>query len=272
VAWLRLWGTSPNHAWSEPKKSDFSSPLSGRRRGDPARGDKVLCENGCAGVMWSGRTVKGIIFDVDGTLTDSIDAYHEIFRVTCARVGIAVRREDVLESMALGANIWERIFPPALPDRDEKLARCMQEIPKVFSDVISQAKPFPGLEKVLSDLRDMGIVLGIVTSSWRLALQPLVKHNLIRHFQAIITREDRYARKPSAEGMLECLHRMGISPDCALTVGDSPLDVQAGKRAEILTIGVLSGISSRELLEAEEPTLILDGVSQLPGVVTGKGA
>jgi pyrophosphatase PpaX len=232
----------------------------------------VSCAIGCPGAMWSGRTVKGIIFDVDGTLTDSIEAYHVIFRDTCARVGIAVRREDVLEPMALGANIWDRVFPMTLPDRDKKLAQCQKEISKVFSDVMSQVKPFPGLEKVLSDLRDMGIVLGIVTSSWKAALQPLVKHNLIQHFQSIITREDKYARKPSPECMLACLHRMDIAPDCALTVGDSPLDLQAGKSAGILTIGVLSGIGSRELLAAEEPTLILDAVSQLPGVMTGSGA
>ncbi|MEW6668948.1 MAG: HAD family hydrolase [Thermodesulfobacteriota bacterium] len=232
----------------------------------------MLCAEKWAGAIGSGRTVKGIIFDVDGTLTDSIEAYHEIFRDTCARVGIAVRREDVLESMALGANIWERIFPPGLPDRDEKLALCKKEIPRVFSEVISRAEPFPGLEKVLSDLRGMGIGLAIVTSSWKLALEPLARRDLLRNFQPIITREDKYGLKPSPEGMLECLRRMGISPEGGLTVGDSPLDLQAGRRAGVLTIGVLSGIGSRELLEAEGPTLILENVSQLPEVVTGIGA
>jgi len=225
--------------------------------------------SGGTGIAWAGRTIKGIIFDVDGTLTDSIEAYYVIFRDTCARFGIGVRREDVLEPMALGANIWDRVIPHDLQDREEKLAQCRREIPSVFSDVIRLAKPFPGLEEVVFHLREWGVVLGILTSSWKPALQPLEERNLLRYFQAVITREDRYASKPSPEGMLECLNRMGVSPDCALAVGDSPLDVRAGKGAGALTIGVLSGIGSREQLEAEEPTRIIDDVNQLMVVLSG---
>lgn len=226
----------------------------------------------CSGIHWSGRTVKGVVFDVDGTLTDSIEAYYTIFRDTCAPFGIRVQREDVLEPMAVGANIWDRVIPPDLPGREEKLSQCRRVIHGVFSEVIRQAKPFPGIKTVLSRLRDKGIRLGILTSSWKPALLPLSENNLIQYFEAIITREDSFAPKPSPEGMLECLSRMGISPDCALTVGDSPLDIRAGKMVGMLTIAVLSGIASRGLLETEEPTAIINDISELTRLLWGNQA
>jgi phosphoglycolate phosphatase-like HAD superfamily hydrolase len=100
-------------------------------------------------------------------------------------------------------------------------------------------------------------------------LAPLLENDLVRDFEAIITREDSYASKPSPEGMVECLRRMDVRPDCGLAVGDSPMDIRAGKRAGALTIGVLSGIANREQLEAEEPTLIIDDVGQIPWVLSG---
>jgi phosphoglycolate phosphatase-like HAD superfamily hydrolase len=80
---------------------------------------------------------------------------------------------------------------------------------------------------------------------------------------AIITREDGFLLKPSPDAILECLRRMDVSADHAITVGDSPLDIRAGKTAGSLTIGVLSGIGSQAQLEAEAPTAIVKHVSQL---------
>ncbi|MGZ3495353.1 MAG: HAD hydrolase-like protein, partial [Thermodesulfobacteriota bacterium] len=70
-----------------------------------------------SGLFWKGRKIEGIIFDVDGTLTDSIEAYYNVFREVSARFGIHVRREDVLEPMAMGFLIWDRIIPGDSPER-----------------------------------------------------------------------------------------------------------------------------------------------------------
>jgi len=220
-------------------------------------------------VVWRARRLKGIVFDVDGTLTDSIEAYYEIFRETCSRFGIRVTREDVLEPMAVGSNsnIWDRAIPHDLPDRREKIEQCRQAIGQVFLEVIRRTQPFPGLEEVLSCLRQSGLTLGILTSSWKPALLPLEENGLIRYFDAVITREDGYKVKPSPDGVLACLMLMDVDPAHALTVGDSPLDIRAGKEAGALTIGVLSGIATREQLEAEAPTLIIDGVGVMAAVL-----
>ena len=220
-------------------------------------------EIGSPGISWSGRRIEGIVFDVDGTLTNSIEAYYEVFREVAARFGIEISKEDVLEPMATGSLIWDRIMPEDFPDRDEKIKKFMKVIPQVFQEVFQHVHPFAGLESVLKGLEERGVRLGALTSSRAVAVRPLYHHALSQYFIAIMTREDGFPLKPAPDGILECLRRMNVHATHAIVIGDTPLDIRAGKAAGTLTIGVLSGIGNQVQLEAEAPTAIIKDISQL---------
>lgn len=218
---------------------------------------------GSSGISWSGRRIEGILFDVDGTLTNSIEAYYDVFRQITARFGIEIRREDVLEPMATGSLIWDRILPEDSPGRDEKIKQCMNAIPQVYREVFQHVHPFAGVESVLKKLDEQKIKLGVLTSSRETAVRPLYSHSLSHYFKVIMTREQGFPQKPAPDGILECLKRMKVQPGHAITIGDTPLDIRAGKGAGTLTIGVLSGIGNQAQLEAEAPTAIIKDVSKL---------
>ena len=220
-------------------------------------------KKGSPGISWSGRGIEGIVFDVDGTLTNSIGAYYEVFREVAARFGIQIRKEEVLEPMATGSLIWDRIIPEDFPERDEKIKQFMSVIPKVYQEVFQHVHPFPGLESVLKGLEERGVRLGALTSSRAVAVRPLYHHSLSHYFIVIMTREDGFPLKPAPDGILECLRRMNVHATHAIVIGDTPLDIRAGKAAGTLTIGVLSGIANQGQLEAEAPTAIIKDVSQL---------
>jgi len=221
-------------------------------------------------VSWCGRRVEGIVFDVDGTLTNSIEAYYEVFREVTGRLGIHVKREDILEPMATGSLIWDRAIPQDIPDRDAKIKQCRDAMPQIFREAFQRVQPFPGLEGLLIRLAEKGLALGALTSSWKFAVGPLYQHSLSHYFRVIMTHEDGFLSKPAPDAILECLKRAEIHPGHGLTIGDSPLDIRAGKAAGTLTIGVLSGIGSRAQIEAEEPTAILEGVIDLPSILDWK--
>ena len=224
------------------------------------------------GISWSGTRIEGIVFDVDGTLTDSIGAYYEVFREVLARFGIQIRKEEVLEPMATGSLIWDRIIPEDFPDRDEKIKQCMDIIPKVYQKAFQDVQPFAGLESVLKRLEERKVRLGALTSSRAVAVRPLYQHSLSHYFTVVMTREDGFPLKPAPDGILECLRRMSVQPTHAIIIGDTPLDIRAGKAAGTLTIGVLSGIGNQVQLEAEAPTAIVKDVSQLLSLLlTGNG-
>ncbi len=138
-------------------------------------------------------------------------------------------------------------------------------MPQVYREVFQRVKPFPGLEPVFRGLREHGILLAALTSSWTPAVQPLHHYTLTSYFVTIITQEEGFPQKPAPDGVLECLRRMKVTPDHAIVVGDSPLDIRAGKAAGTLTIGVLTGIGSRSQLEAESPAII---IKELPEILS----
>jgi phosphoglycolate phosphatase/pyrophosphatase PpaX len=204
--------------------------------------------------------VDGIVFDLDGTLTDSIDCYYQVFREAAAQFGISVRREDVLGPMATGSNIWEYAIPKDLEGRDEKIRNVRGVIPGIFKEVLGRAETFREVVGLLKTLEARGIAVGIVTTSWRPALEPLRRDSLLTHFRAVVTHEDGFAPKPAPDGLLECLRQLGVPPHRALFVGDAPADIRAGKAAGTGTIAVLSGVASRDQLVAEDPDAMFENV------------
>jgi phosphoglycolate phosphatase len=92
----------------------------------------------------------------------------------------------------------------------------------------------------------------------------LAKFGLAKHVQKIVTSRDTLKPKPSPEALIKCAEYLHVKiRDCAV-VGDSIIDIKAGKNAGAQTVAVLTGIFSREELETEKPDLILQNVKELP--------
>jgi HAD superfamily hydrolase (TIGR01509 family) len=216
---------------------------------------------------WHGRRITGVVFDLDGTLTNSIEIYYQVFKETSRILGMRATRQEVLELLAEGIPFWDRVVPTNIPDREEKIQECKRLTIQGNKDSLHLVRPVPGLQEVLEELEEWGLTMGIVTDATAASLQPLHSHSLTRYFKAVITREDGLPQKPESDGILECLRRMGISPRNAFTVGDSLLDIRAGKDAGTLTIGVLSGLASRRQFQAEEPTALVGDVTQVLSVL-----
>lgn len=116
----------------------------------------------------------------------------------------------------MGYQIWDTAIPKEIPDREEKINKCMRSIPEVFLSVIEHLKLFPGGDRVLENLKHKKVRIGIVTSSMRDALRSLYNHRLFDCFDAIFTREDGLPIKPAGDGISECLRRRRVSADHAL--------------------------------------------------------
>jgi phosphoglycolate phosphatase-like HAD superfamily hydrolase len=84
--------------------------------------------------------------------------------------------------------------------------------------------------------------------------------------EVVITADDVQHKKPAGEPLIECSKRLGIAPDKSVYVGDSRIDIKAGKAAGMKTIGVLTGFDNHEALGREAPDAIIQSVTELPGV------
>lgn len=214
--------------------------------------------------------VKGILFDVDGTLAGSVELFYEVALEVLHLAGLPPRpRDEVYALMRIGhPSPLEQLFPPDYPDVVATLQRIrdsrMDEWLRRYHE---ETEAIPGSVALLHDLHGRGIRLGIATSSGR-AL-PFLDTWGVRHlFDAIVGREDVQHHKPHPEPLVTCLAALRLDPGDAVYVGDSPIDIQAGKAAGLPTVGVLTGTSPAEILHGEGADYVLPSVAELPGLLS----
>ena len=209
--------------------------------------------------------VKGVIFDVDGTLANSVGFFYEIACEVLAIAGLPpAPRERVYELMRVGdTSPLEKLFPPDYPNATETLRRIVDDRMAGWLDRYHhKTEAIPGSLDVLHHLHQRGVLLGIATSSDRKL--PFLNHWGVRSlFNGIVGREDVEARKPHPEPIHKCLGHLRLEPQEVLYVGDSPIDIRAGKAAGTYTAGVLTGTSTHEVMYTQEPDHILPSVAEL---------
>ena len=213
--------------------------------------------------------VKGAIFDVDGTLADSVGLFYEIALEVLDLAGAPpVSKERVYELMRLGdAAPLEKLFPHDYPDPSVTLKRIVDSrMAGWMRRYHHETEAIPGSLDLLHDLHDRGLRLGIATSSGR-ALPFLDRWDVRHLFSGIVGREDVEIRKPHPEPVLKCLGHLCLDPQEVVYIGDSPIDIRAGKAAGAYTVGVLTGTSPHDVLHLEGPDHILESVAALHGIL-----
>jgi phosphoglycolate phosphatase len=209
--------------------------------------------------------LKGVIFDVDGTLANSVGFFYEIALEILRLAGAPpVPQERVYELMRLGdAAPLEKLFPPDFPDSAATLKRIVDErMHEWMRRYHDETEAIPGSVELLHELSARGLRLGIATSSGRTL--PFLDRWGVRHlFGGIVGREDVESRKPHPEPILKCLGHLQLDPHEVAYIGDSVIDVRAGKAAGVYTVGVLTGTSPHDVLHLEGPDYILESVAGL---------
>lgn len=207
---------------------------------------------------------KCILFDLDGTILDSRNAYLEAAKTALEAMG----RKNVDAKTAME-------FPKRLEQDlpiDDLLAglditKFLQAYLKAFYKATAEnTKPFSNAEDTLGRLSAKA-KLALTTRRSLPAedvFRILEKFGLAKYFQKIITSLDTQNPKPDPEALIKCLKHLGAKACDCIAVGDSVVDIRAGKNAGIRTVAVLSGIFGREELEREKPDLILKNISELP--------
>jgi len=207
---------------------------------------------------------KAIIFDLDGTIVDSKEAYVEAARVAfSAFAKVAVDLRTVMEI--------PRRFEQDLPLIDligginEKDFRS--KYLKAYCEATrTKTKPFPEIEitlQTLSKKRKLALATRRRVPKTEI-LNQLKELHLAGYFLTVVTGIDTANPKPSPEALIQCSKTLNVQPHECVAVGDSVIDVRAGKNAGAKTVAVLSGIFSFKELERENPDLILESVTKLP--------
>jgi pyrophosphatase PpaX len=179
-----------------------------------------------------------VLFDLDGTLIDSGAIILASFRHATQTV---LRREipdAELAALVGGSNIHDQMRSIDAAQVDE-LVRVYREHNEPLHD---ELEAFEGIEHVLARLTREGRRLGIVTAKRRRTVElAFAVLPLERYFDIVVTSDMTERHKPDPEPVLKALERLGVSPEEAAFVGDSPFDVASGKAAGVFTVAVAWG-------------------------------
>jgi len=218
--------------------------------------------------------LDAVIFDLDGTLLDSIGVYFEIVRSALDRLGFPQVSMDVMREAAKDVEFeWERVLPKsAVMNQPGLLAQIQSMVKEVYRPMFEiEAKPFPGVRGVVDDLVAAGIKLGIVTSTPRenvgFKLKKLEYNGTLSHFEAIVTSSDVVRAKPAPDPMIECCRQLDVKLENSVYIGDSRSDIKSGKSAGMKTIAVLSGFDDLPALSKEFPDAVINSVAELKTII-----
>jgi len=212
---------------------------------------------------------RALIFDVDGTLVDSIYALWRLTLKAAEPFGFDIPLETVKHVLNINhRKFWELVVPQDYPDRTTLFPKLDAEAKKHWYSVLeAEAVVFPELESILQRLSDAGIRLGIVTASRGESLMLLESEGLIDRFEAVVTASDVEQRKPHPEGLLRCAELMALAPAETTYVGDTVVDVRAARAAGMGIVSVLTGAASSAQLSAEGTDHLAHSLHRLPELI-----
>lgn len=207
-------------------------------------------------------TYKTVLFDMDGTLLDSLSDMHDAVNHILAENGWAARsREEIRAFVGNGARkLMERAIPEALaPQRFESVLADYKDWYQAHNCVKTQ--PYPGISHVLAELEARGVKTAVVSNKPDATTKALAE----KFFPGMpaLGQRDGVDPKPSPALVAQALSDLGVRPENAVYVGDSEVDVATARNAGLPLIAVSWGFRGREKLEIAGAEHIADTAPQL---------
>jgi len=223
---------------------------------------------GCSGNLLPSMMRQAVLFDLDGTLLDSLADIGESMNVVLSELGftqhsLSSYRGFVGDGVTMLAR---RSLPP--PQRDEAtVAACVSRMRDVYAGRLAeQTRPYDGITDLLDALESGGIAKAVLSNKPHDLTVDLVARLLGRWaFAAVFGERPGVARKPDPAGASEVAGLLGLAPSAIVYVGDTPTDMATARAAGMLAVGATWGFRDEaELREAgadvivQHPAQVLD--------------
>ena len=207
---------------------------------------------------------KGIIFDFDGTIANTLDSIIDIMNKLSDEFGFQKIKEDDVQYLRgkrpreilkhLGISLF-------------KLPFVIRKARREINSHISQLSPTVDLLPILKSLKENGCQIGIVTTNLEENVQNFLHANNMDQFDFFYTAKKVFGKDKTLSKILK---DMKLSKSDVYFVGDEVRDIEAGKKAGIKTIAVSWGYNTKDALTKEQPDYVIDSPLDLKTIVLSK--
>lgn len=214
------------------------------------------------------RRFRSIVFDFDYTLADSSGAVIECVNYAMGKMGLPASDDTTIRS-AIGISLFDSYRLFSGDDDGKRFAEFRGYFVERGDQVMADGTHmFDSVRPAAEALVAEGFSLGIVSTKFRRRIECILEREALIHlFPVIVGGEDVSRHKPDPSGLETALAMLGIGPRETLYVGDSVVDAETAKAANVPFAAVLSGVTALDALAAYDPVAILEDLRSLPAVV-----
>lgn len=196
---------------------------------------------------------KAVIFDLDGTLSDTIRSIKYCLDLALVPFGYGTVTEDECKYFAGdgAANLVKRALASKNVDAEAHFEEVFAEYKKVFRvHCMHDVKPFDGIVELIGELKERGVKIAVLSNKPHAETVSVIETLFGKGtFDVILGQTDHIAIKPDPAGAFEIFKQLKLSAEDVLYLGDTSTDMRTGKGSGAFTIGVLWGFRPREELE-----------------------
>lgn len=203
--------------------------------------------------------MTAFIFDLDGTLADTIPLIHQTTRLALARFGLTASEAEITSFIGIPLVVVGAHFLG-----DARKEEYMQAFYEYYQQFKGEVKAFPDLQAMLAQLRDAGAKLGVATSKRKgPAFETLETIGLLEFFSVVVHSESGCGFKPGPGPAEHTMRELGSESHHSWFIGDSVHDIACAKAAGIRSVAVSWGVYSRDQLAEAEPEYVCETVVEL---------
>jgi len=216
--------------------------------------------------------VRAVIFDLDGTLVDTVYAHTLAWQRVLHEAGMDIEAWKIHRLIGMSGGLLAKAAGHEIGRDlgDDEIERLQQRHGVVYRELMPERRPLRGAVELLSHLRAAAIAHGIATSGRRADVKPSLEALQAPDDMIVVDRSDVGRAKPEPDLFLACQERLKVRAEECYVVGDAVWDLLAARRASMLGVGLLTGgYGEQELAQAgayrvyRDPAELLSSIYQL---------
>lgn len=217
---------------------------------------------------------KVCIFDLDGTLTDTVESLTYSVNATLSELGLSqITEEQCKAFVGSGARkLIERSLNAAGDPELLHVEKAMEVYGRVFKENCTyHVAPYEGIVEMLDTLKALGVHLAVLSNKPHLQTKDVVATFFgTKTFTCVQGQQEGIPRKPDPAAVFMIAKELNVATEECLYIGDSDVDMQTGNAAGVTTIGVTWGFRSREILKENGAVYIVDKAEEIISIVKGE--
>ena len=208
--------------------------------------------------------INTIIFDLDGTLLNTLEDLHDSTNFILDYCNYPKKSLEEIRNFV--GNGIEKLIERALPNgiNNQNFTKCVTKFKKHYSEnMYNKTKPYEGIIEMLTALNTHNVRIAVVSNKFDKAAKELCKKYFNDKIDIVVGESKDIRKKPAPDSILEVLKQLGSETTTTLYVGDSEIDIEAAKNANLPCICVSWGFRNTEFLRRAGAKIIIDKPSQL---------